>query len=60
MSLSLKNLYNSGPIIDPVIPVKIIATTVTAGSPPICFETVIPMGVVIDLGNNDFIKSEGL
>jgi hypothetical protein len=37
--------------------VSIIAATVIAGRPPICFEISIPIGVVTDLGSRDLIMA---
>lgn len=44
-------------MIEPSIPVIIIATTATEGSPPNCLDNAIPIGVVMDLGINDFVSS---
>jgi len=41
---------------EPMIPVIIIATTVTDKSPPNCFDSAIPIGVVIDLDIKDSIS----
>jgi hypothetical protein len=38
-----------------MIPVTIIAATVIAGRPPICFEISIPMGVVTDFGTRELV-----
>lgn len=51
-------LITEGPTIPPTIPVIITKTVVNVGSPPISFETSIAIGVVIDRGNMEMIKSE--
>lgn len=58
LSVILKSLHTDGPIAAPVIPDIIIAKTVIGIIPSSWFESSIPIGVVTDLGSNDFINEE--
>ena len=60
LSSILKNLYKIGLKIEPMIPVRIIAATVTDWIPSSCCETAIPIGVVMDFGISDLISTSDI
>ncbi|EPZ59302.1 hypothetical protein H477_2056 [[Clostridium] sordellii ATCC 9714] len=53
--LCIYKFKNRSCFIPPIIPVNIIATIVTDSIPPNVDVSEIPIGVVIDLPNNEFI-----
>ena len=58
-SVILHNFKTHSAKTAPIIPVIIIAATVTDGIPSICLDNSIPNGVVIDLGIKDASRFRG-